>query len=91
MSETDAPVTETPAPNGKELQAQIASMQAEIARLQTNPRNLPTIQVCNVCGETVADGKRCARHPYDKVNHIREALPEEEGSGKGALILVKQV
>lgn len=66
--------------------AKIEAMEAEISRLKTNPRDLPTSIHCNVCGEPVAADQRCRRHPNDKCNHVREGLP-----GEPSIVLVKQV
>lgn len=58
--------------SGKALMDKIASMEAEITRLKTNPENRPMTIQCNVCGDVLEEGKRCERHPNDKVNHVRD-------------------
>ncbi len=67
MSETEIPLA-----SNKEVMDKIASMEAEIVRLKTNPNDRPTTIQCNVCGDLVEDGKRCPKHPNDKVNHVRD-------------------
>lgn len=81
---TVTPVT-TPAP-APSADERIKALENELARMRTNPRNLPTVLTCNVCGDKVEEGKRCSRHPFDLVNHLREGLP-----GEPDIVLVKQV
>ena len=84
MSDPTAQVEESPKVDPA-VQAQIDTMKAEIARLTTNPRNLPTRAHCNGCGADVEQGERCPRHPTEKVNYVRQGLP-----GEAEMVLVKQ-
>lgn len=68
----EAQTESKPLASDADIRDQIAAMQAEIVRLKTNPRDLPVRIHCNVCGDDVEDGKRCSKHPNDKLNHVRE-------------------
>jgi uncharacterized protein (DUF885 family) len=58
------------------LRAMIASQQSTISQLQAvntvrKPGTVPIeSRICNNCGTTVEEGKRCKNHPRERINEI---------------------